>query len=190
MISRQHKYIFVHCQKCGGESVELALAGRVDVGYGGDPFEGGPERHFPAKQYISKYGQDMWDEYFTFSFVRNPWDRVISWIRYRDIRWKLYGGKLDSDIIKKEVVGFVRHSYKSFLFNGDTLLPKFVGKLENFQEDFNIVCDKIGIPQRELPHENKTKHKHYTEYYDGETREIVAKQFKEDIEIFGYEFGK
>ena len=146
---------------------------------------------------------------FSFTFVRNPWDRLVS-----AFKWLNSGGcnrydRMDADKYLKgfrnDFTGFVRHfntndtileqlhfkqQYKWICDDDDKILVDYIGKFENLQEDFNIICDKIGIPKQQLPHNNKTKHKHYTEYYDDASREIVAKIYTKDIEYFGYEFGE
>ena len=58
------------------------------------------------------------------------------------------------------------------------------------KNDFNKVCNIIGIPRKKLPHINKTKHPHYTEYYDRETRDIIKKRYERDIDYFEYQFGQ
>ena len=62
-------------------------------------------------------------------------------------------------------------------------------KFESLNIDFENISKKLGITAK-LPHLNATKKECYTKYYDDETIEIVRKWFKEDIELFNYEFDK
>lgn len=141
------------------------------------------------------------DEYLKFTFVRSPWSRTVSSFfhtrkKHRNDLQRFLG--LSGNFSFKEFIVSLKNLKKlhphyddqfSFLINRNKKqCMDFIGKLENFQDDFNIVCDKIGIPRQTLPHKNATKHKHYTEYYDDETREMVAKKYARDIEYFGYEF--
>jgi len=77
------------------------------------------------------------------------------------------------------------------LDKNDKVNVDFVGKFENFQKDFNHVCDEIGMPQQQIPHVNRgPKREHYSKYYNNETQQIVAEKYAKDIEYFEYEFEK
>lgn len=135
-------------------------------------------------------------EYLKFSFVRNPWDRILSLYLYKikknaasDPKWHEVNITFQ-DYLKKVALKQMPISKPQFDYFKDPELMTFIGRFENLQQDFDIICDKIGIPQQQLPHVNKTKHKHYTEYYDDEMREIVAEKYAKDIDYFGYEFGE
>ena len=55
-------------------------------------------------------------------------------------------------------------------------------------------CDIIEIPREKLPHLNKgmksKRKRHYSEFYTEESKELVRKLYKKDIEFFGYEYGQ
>ena len=142
------------------------------------------------------------DDYFKFAFVRNPFDRIVSnWKMWTNQPFRLRQmGSYKKPFIK----GLRNFNFREFLSLTEQIdnhhwnqqydfirVPlDFIGRFENIQQDFNTVCDKIRIPRQQLPHKNKTKHKHYTEYYDDETRQIVAEKYAKDIEYFGYKFEK
>lgn len=71
-------------------------------------------------------------------------------------------------------------------YEGNIVVDKIL-KMEYLSEDFKQFAVKIGI-KKKLPHLNKTKKENYRKYYDGETKAIVEKWFKEDIKRFSYPF--
>jgi len=185
MISKKHKCIFVHIPKTAGSSIELFLDPNLKTAMNGDTVFTQENKHSKAIDYYSQ-DPDLFSRYFSFSFVRNPWDLVVSRYFYR----KNWDSNFDLSIKGFLLGNFSWNCCFNYLCVNDEISVNFVGRFENLQDDFDIVCDKIGIPQQQLLHANKSNHKQYTEYYDDETREIVAKKFAKDIEYFGYKFGE
>ena len=210
MISHTHKFIFVHIRKTAGTSVTNTLGecegGTIPMS---DNFSPPPpfrsrsctgtkvHNHANFSWYKEVLTKEQLNEYFKFTFVRNPWDLRVSQYEYNK---KYEWGRLKR-LANKPFKEWVRHySIKKRPEQTRSGLPQiaviesvdnldFIGRFENLQEDFDIICDKIGIPKQQLPHVNKTKREHYTEYYDDETKQIVAEKYAKDIEYFGYEFG-
>jgi len=180
------KIIFLHPNKCGGKSIELAF-------WGIEPKIGSADHH-NVRHWIDELGEDFFNHY-VFGFARNPWDRLVS----------IYHGR--SQIINKiSTPEFTWTSFEDFLDKVDTnnspyktqlswfvnyadeVVVDFIGRFENYESDFDEVCDSIGAPLRKLPHVNASTHGPYWEYYTPETRDRVAELYKEDIEYFGYTF--
>ena len=200
MISHEHKCIFIHINKCGGTSIDNYFNKR----HGG---------HMTVSHYIKKYPTEF-SEYFKFSCVRNPWDKLVSFYHFHKkknwyLRWdwdkmsapsfcefvritKDYSKTKQNNIFKGHPTGYLRlaNQVDWLVDESGNLLVDYICRFEHLQNDFEIVCDRIGIPQEQLPHKIKSKHKHYTEYYDEETKQIVAEKYAKDINYFGYKFGK
>ena len=134
-------------------------------------------------------------------FIRNPWDRMVSRYEWRRLiasltftneKAKKIRNQEFKDFLEKQGIAmFSKWSYLDLMKdNNGNLAIDFVGRFENLQNDFDIVCDKIGIPRKQLLNTNHVKRKNYTEYYDDETREMVAQGCQRDIEYFGYQFGE
>jgi hypothetical protein len=71
LVSDSRKLVFVHIQKTGGVTVLRLLQKNIP------DLRTVVARHAFASQGMEKL--DGWDEYFRFAFVRNPWDRLVSW---------------------------------------------------------------------------------------------------------------
>ena len=218
MISNKHKYIFVHIPKCGGSSVELNLLSRENIyinDFAKDGFSkltswqkekynlGLQDMGFASQHLkINQYEPQKVKNYFTFSFVRNPWDRMVS--EY------FYIKKSRDAYCEKEFFLKTFPNFRSFVINNglqcawpshrpeqiDFLLDPmtnqmvdFIGRLENFNRDFGYICQRIGFKKfAPLKKRNPTCHKKYRHYYDIETKNIIGHKFRRDIEYFKYTF--
>ena len=203
MISHKHKFIFIHAPKTAGNSIQNILINYSENTYTNKRYDS------IKKEYVNKFGIKSEDrkfkitkhtklnsyyrnwrkkygsieDFFKFGTTRNPWDRAISHYFWR-------GNKsFDKKRFMKNPGPSPCINYFNVKKYNDHKLDCVI-RFENLQEDFDFVCDKIGIPKQQLPHANKSKHKHYTEYYDDETRSIVAEKYAKDIEYFGYKFGE
>ncbi|HUG98222.1 MAG TPA: sulfotransferase family 2 domain-containing protein [Gammaproteobacteria bacterium] len=205
MINHRYKFIFVHINKCAGQSVQRALPR-------------GTRGHNTIFHYLTLCeceGRDP-SEYFKFTIVRNPWDKIVSFYHYHKGRrwdlfpwtaatepdfnafvWKLFvdaHGALAEEIFRGRGGESSHHVRLSNSLDwvsrpGGAVLVDYVGRMECLQADFLEVCDRIGIRRRNLPHVNRSSHKPYWEYYNDDSIEVVASRFQRDIDYFGYRFG-
>ena len=68
------------------------------------------------------------------------------------------------------------------------ILVDYIGKIEDYQNCFNRVCEIMKIKPQIIPHLNKSSHQNYSAYYDKETKQIIEKAYEKDIKMFDYDF--
>lgn len=146
----------------------------------------------------------IYPRYFKFTFVRNPYDRVLSCYLNRVKKslipgfhkFRIFRNDMSFNEFVKAICKisdkesdrhFVSQSYVLTDKKG-SLIPDFIGKFENLEEDFRKICNKIGINNPEkLLHKNKSeRNNNYIEYYDEETKRMVYERYKKDFDIFAY----
>jgi len=195
MISHKDKFIFIHIPKCGGTSIERFILSHYGISHDWTrkyPLESLPMKvrsefsiGFERQQHmsLSNFALEKQKEYFSFAFVRNPWDRIMSSYLYS----KRLGYKFTFKSFFNSPI-FANHCKTQCSFLNKNI--DFIGRFENLQEDFDIICGKLRLKVKKLPHENKTIHGHYTEWYTNEDKKLVQDKYSEDIEAFNYKFGE
>lgn len=174
-------FIFVHIPKCGGTSIsEWIPYGTHVIGH-------------PKLESLITPDKKK----FTFTIVRNPWDRTVSAYHYLFKTKKItnFQSYIDNNTLTFEqfVKDLKNVKVPELWFNGETQQCEWfrsgidlIIKYENMEEDVKrLFSGSVDTP---LPHEHKSEHSHYREYYTDETREIISTIFKEDIEMFHYEY--
>lgn len=158
-------------------------------------------QHLFATHIRTEVGADIFARYFKFTFVRNPWDKAVSQFMFMSKikREKLrnFAGMRQGDDFKRylELIARTTHVHWEpqikFLrdSNGDWLVD-YIGRYENFSGSAAHVLRSVGLVATAIPHENRSNRGPYQEYYDDESREMVAQLYADDIEAFGYHYDR
>ncbi|PSF39496.1 hypothetical protein C7H19_01530 [Aphanothece hegewaldii CCALA 016] len=211
IISHKYKFIFIHIHKCAGTSVTQALdphLGENDIVLGGTK-EGeklseeylktkGLFKHSKASDAKIILGDEIWNNYFKFAIIRNPWDRLVSkyhwWLTTSwDDQWqtgtKIRGLNNFSEYIFSDLDSDKKESLLDFVMDDNQkIIVDYLGKFERIHRDFAYICGRIGLPNIELPHTNRSKHNEYLEYYqDPELIQLVNQWFDLEINNFQYD---
>ena len=206
LISYKHRFIFIHVYKVAGMSIRKALEPyarfpvwirllrllHLDIGRVNSKWRTLPQ-HVKAREARKELPEKVYNNFYKFAFVRNPWDWQVSLYHYmlqhpqhhqhelvKSIRnldeyidWRVCNDKkLQKDFVTDE---------------NSTLIVDFVGKYEKLEEDLHHIYQVLNV-NASLPHLNRSLHRDYRSYYKTRTAEMVGEHFKEDIDFFGYSF--
>lgn len=195
------KFLFIHIQKTGGSSIssELTNLGSYEI----------YQQHSFIDVVEKKY-----DNYFKFCFVRNPWDRLVSWYEMLikldiDNNFSTYIKKNSknfseflklTNVINETKIGLRKIKNKNYpksiainqieyVSDKDgNIKVDFIGKFESLQTDYDYIRTKLNLHPSQLPHINKGSRGDYRLYYSDNDAEIVYQMYKKDIDYFGYRF--
>lgn len=180
-------FAFVHINKTGGTSVVKALGMRF--------------QHLTARELREKLGDDRWEARYTFSFVRNPWDRIVSLYAYR-VKTNQTGLGDTHLSFPEWTRACFRDRDPRYLNKPKMFMPQtewlagptgeidvdFVGRFERLGDDFGEVCEAIGRSDLHLPHLKSSSRGDYRSYYDAEAVDLIRTAFASDVETWGYDF--
>lgn len=167
-----------------------------------------------AERYVSgRLGRDAIARRWSFCFVRDPWDWTVSGWLYVTRNRPAYGdhppefgafvrGDWRRGIVhnphplkfrsaRASVLYHTRVTQDAHLSVGLPPRPApiaFYARFERLGEDWARICERLG-QEIALPHANRSERTPYADYYDDETRRIVASRNADLIERFGYRFG-
>lgn len=216
MISHEYKCVFVHIPKTAGVSLTHMIISHIvgydtsgEIGHLSNELKSrfslrNAQKHKQAKDYVpNDISKKTWDKYYKFAFVRNPWDRAVSEFYWRHAlpspkhkpptNFKDFIDyckfRIDSSPkARRDIYWTHAQTQKSYITNqkGELILNE-IFQFEQIYDAIKTIQTKIGIPM-DLKKYNVSKHNHYRQYYNNKTKKMISNLYKDDIEMFDYEF--
>lgn len=190
----KNRALFVHVPKAAGVSVVSSLFG-VAISIG----------HTRYRTFRILLNDDEINNFFKFTFVRNPFDRLVSAYEFlqkggltdQDRTWadrkiSKYNGF--GDFVKGWFDDLNVYSYYHFIPQHEfvcfrnRIAVNYVGYYETLVDDYNYVQKKLKIGSPLMALNSRKDRVDYRAYYDSETIDIVSKVYKKDLDLFGYDF--
>jgi predicted AlkP superfamily phosphohydrolase/phosphomutase len=149
--------------------------------------------------------------YFSFTFIRNPYDRVVSAYKYfRKLKpghhWYKRNSIISDAANEMDFNEFVNHipdfmklmkreegsfqsgihfqAYDYFLDSNIDYLARF----ENIQEDYAYILKKLQLPRTNLRKINSTNNSDYRKLYMEDSKRAVYNIYQVDINKYNYQF--
>jgi len=207
IISHRHRFIFFAIPKTGTHAVRRAL--RAHLGPEDMEQVGLFEQralpyaqiaalrhgHISVRQIRPLIGEAVFKSYFKFAFVRNPFDRFVSYCSFVTRS----GGEFERDprsamkyVIKElRPLGHIlyRPQYEFLVGDDGMLQMDMLCRQETMQQSYAAACARIGIPPAPLERVNATQpRRSFREYYDDELIALVSDLYRDDLRLFGYTF--
>lgn len=200
-ISHKRKFIFLKTRKTAGTTTQFLLMRNYIEG---DIFSKLIPEESPLIKKLNKHSSftnphptsyeirrrlgNKYDDYFTFTFVRNPYTMLVSFFT-----WKCRNNEKKWNR-KNFEKWLLNNRYKPQMHNttiymrGNKIDVDFVGKFENYEEDLKTVFKKLNLPINNIPVLKKLNRQPIRKFYNTKIKNIVKKYWKDEIEMFDYKF--
>jgi hypothetical protein len=195
VISIRKRLIFIHNYKVAGTSIRQALMRYEPFWLRNRPAQLLKNRIIPPYATASELRRllpsSIFDSYFKFGFVRNPWDWQISLFEYarqyrRHPQHALHKSFRDFGEYLTWRVNEDLHLQRSFFFEGDRCIVDRIYHFEDLDLSIEDLNHRLQLDIA-LGHQNRSRRANLLDYYDSDRWKLVADAFAEDIASFGYD---
>ena len=186
MIFHDLKLIFMHTERTGGVALRKYL-----LQYETNFIRPNPHtKHLTCDEAKELIDPKVWNEYTKIGFVRNPYDRLVSW--YHACKKNRYNWRSDLAIHVNKCNSFeelVKNPNDKIILSQYQKVKDcdFIFRFENYDEEVKHLSTILNIPYQHVI-DNTSEHKEYREYYTPELQEIARVLFAKDLKEFNYDF--